>query len=476
MPSLQPHPCLALHPNSSVSLPLLYCCVLTSSFRIRLGKKYNVPNPLTEVSSKASTPSEASVMASPSSATVPSFAQLSAAPAPSSPLIAESESNFGVMLTKFYQTYNPAKVGEVQKTLDKYKGREPEMFTKLSQKYKAPNPLDGATATSGTAVSGGFGSNSTIAPAAVGDTSSSGGFASFGSAASKPVQPATAFGSAPAPAPSGSLFGSGSGPVPSPFGGSPAPAPFGAGAPPAGHSPFGKSAPPPSPFGQPSTLGGAAPGPVSATPFGSAPPTGTTPFGQASSSPSPFGAPSGAASLKTFNGKTAREMLVSFYQERNPSKIAEVDKVLGKYAGQEEQLFRNLAKKYNLNPTAFGVSAAAPASAPGTFTSAPFGGAQSSGGFGQSSSLGGGPGFGSASPAAPSGGFGHSSTIGGGATPFGSSPASSGFGGASAPSPGFGGLTQAPPSGGGFAGGGGFGSGAGGFSSPGTNVFGSARR
>ena len=40
-------------------------------------------------------------------------------------------------------------------------------------------------------------------------------------------------------------------------------------------------------------------------------------------------------------------MLEEFYQTHNPAKLTEIDKVLEMYAGKEEQLFLNLAKKYN---------------------------------------------------------------------------------------------------------------------------------
>ena len=100
-------------------------------------------------------------------------------------------------------------------------------------------------------------------------------------------------------------------------------------------------------------------------------------------------------------------MLTAFYQQKDPSKLASIDKFLAKYAGQEDQLFRNLAKKYNIDPSMFGVSAAAPAPAAGGF-----GAATSPGGFGQHSTLGGGSLFGSPPAAAPSaGGFGQASAV-----------------------------------------------------------------
>lgn len=153
-----------------------------------------------------------------------------------------------------------------------------------------------------------------------------------------------------------------------------------------------------------------------------------------------------------FNGRTARDLLLQFYQEKNPSKVAEVDKLLTKYHGNEEQMFRNLAKKYQLDCSVFGISSSAPnpgfgsppvanpafgqASAMGGGSS-PFG--QSPGGFGQPSSIGGGSGMSGSSPAGHS--FGSGSTAGfGGSSNFGSLSQSSPspFGGQSSNAPAFG--------------------------------------
>lgn len=168
-----------------------------------------------------------------------------------------------------------------------------------------------------------------------------------------------------------------------------------------------------------------------ASPFGQSPapsrtlsPFGSTGIGQAATSPAPSG-----SSSTLFNGRSARDLLHSFYQQYNPQKLAEVDKLLGKYQGNEEQMFRNLAKKYNMDPSVFGLPAAPPvgfgAGGVASATSA------SPAGFGQPSSLGGGPTFGGvSSPAAPS--FGGS--------PFASTAAApAGFG--------FGSLAQSPSSG-----------------------------
>jgi hypothetical protein len=142
-----------------------------------------------------------------------------------------------------------------------------------------------------------------------------------------------------------------------------------------------------------------------------------------------FGATPGGGA--TFGGKTAREILVAFYQQRNPSKISEVDKLLAKYAGKEELLLRNLAKKYNLNPSLFGLSAApAPAFGSPTAMGQPSTFGQTApavgGGFGSSAASSGFGSFGQAAQTNP-GGFGSLSTGAG----FGSStpaPAANGLG------------------------------------------------
>jgi hypothetical protein len=165
--------------------------------------------------------------------------------------------------------------------------------------------------------------------------------------------------------------------------------------------------------------------------------TQSSPFGGAPPAPAPSGAGGGQT---TFLGKSARELLVQFYQQKNPTKVAEVDKLLNKYLGNEELMFRNLAKKYQLDPSAFGLS---PAPAPSGSFGSPQPGA-SPGGFGQSSVLGGGSTFGGGpsmgggpSPfGGQSGGFGQASAMGAVAAPvgpagahtFGAGTATSGFG------------------------------------------------
>jgi hypothetical protein len=242
---------------------------------------------------------------------------------------------------------------------------------------------------------------------------------------------------------------------------------------------FGYKGANPLPFGS-STGGFGGMNAASSRPFGSAQATGT-PFGAASAvAPTPFGA-APSQQQHNFNGKSPRELLTTFYEQRNPDKLGEVDKVLQKYRGNEEQMFRNLAKKYNLDPSVFGLSS----------TPAPTGGFGGSPGFGQPSALGGSSLFGSGGSAAPapssvafgsSGGFGQPSTLSGGMSSggFGSSSIG-GFGASSGSSFGtlaqnqspFGGASQQAGGFGSSFGGSGFGSG--GFGAQST-PFGGPRR
>lgn len=190
-------------------------------------------------------------------------------------------------------------------------------------------------------------------------------------------------------------------------------------------------------------------------------------FGQSQSSSTPpaiNGLGSTFVPTPSFGGKSPRELLTAFYQEKNPSKIADVENLLMKYQvrilyelssissylclrchelafsqGREEEMFRNLAKKYSLDPTVFGLPAAP--SVPALLTSPP-GIAPSPLAFGQPTPLGGGTAFGMGSPPAPSfgagsGGFGQTFGSVAGASPLGSpsfgalanAPVQSSFGG-----------------------------------------------
>jgi len=356
------------------------------------------------------------------------------------------------LLTEFYQKHNAAKMSEVANTLEKYKGRESEMFAKLAQKYKTSDPLkDKEVPPPSAATSFGFGSmsaslgstkspfrggeskspfgpsgasTSTTLSATAAPTSNMPAFGLVGKDSKSPfdtTSAAPALATSPFNTSSTSAFGTGLGSAPNPFGGACGGAAFG-GAAPAPATPFSISA------------------------FGSTPAASGSPFGQAP----PPAAAAGPVPSSKFGGRNPRDILVEFYQAKNPSKVNDVDMVLKKYAGKEEQLFINLAKKYNLDPAVFGVSAAQPAAAP---LAAPTFGSPAAMGMGSSA------------------GFG-----GGGGSSFGGS-SSGAFGGfaSAAQGGGFGSLASSPPAGVGF---GGFGGGGGGAGAPsfGSQPFGAARR
>jgi hypothetical protein len=387
----------------------------------------------------------------------PSFGSLKPSSATNSSVTNEAK-DYKSILTSFYQKHNASRLGEVDKTLVKYKGREQEMFQKLSSKYKVPNPLEeSSNASKATGTSAGFSSPSgfgklgtTPLPSkptpssGFGNTESKMGASPFASYSGAPVQQKTTASSSPFgnPAPSSSPFGTSSDENAGSKSGMFQPStqsPFATSKSQTSSTPFGSSsAQAPTPFGN------STPSANSGSPFGatgglsSASPFGTT------AAPTPFGAPSPSpmqpTSQRLFNGKTARDLLHQFYQEKNPSKLAEVDKLLAKYSGKEEQMFRNLAKKYQLDPSVFGITTTAASPRPG------FGSSAATPAFGQPSTMGSG-----ATPFGQSSGtFGQSSSFGGGASsisgpkssgqPFGAG-ATSGFGAS-----GFGSLAQSNPS------------------------------
>jgi hypothetical protein len=377
---------------------------------------------------------------------------------------ATNKPDYHALLTKFYETHNPEKVKDVAKHLDRYKDREDEMFGKLAARYKTANPLDTVSSTLAAAPTTSFGApggskkqfGTILESSAIGLTTSTTPFGAkespFGSVPSMAVP--SPFGSTTQG--DSSFFGGSapSGTGPTPFGS--APSAFGTStvsssqAAPA----FGSAVSPNTAFGMQSQAS-------IASPFTTAqsPPFGTAAF----SAPTPFG------------GKSNRELLVAFYQQYNAAKLSDVDMVLQKYEGQEEKLFRNLAHKYKLDPSVFGLSQTSkPTTTTGGFA----------GGFGQASQLGGGNAFDGGTPSSALG-FGTTSALSAssafGSGGFGSTPApaATGFGtsggfGSSTTAQGFGshstfGKTPAV---------GGFGSlaqqGGGGFGTPASGGFGGA--
>ena len=77
-------------------------------------------------------------------------------------------------------------------------------------------------------------------------------------------------------------------------------------------------------------------------------------------------------SKKVMYTGSAREKMIKFYNDHNPSKLDSVDTTLEKYALREEDLLKNLAKRYNVDPGVFGVgesSTAFTSTAGGAFAS-----------------------------------------------------------------------------------------------------------
>ena len=223
--------------------------------------------------------------------------------------------------TSFYQKWDPSKVQKVPELLNRYAGREEEMFRKMAGKYNTENPL--------TAVGAKTASVPNTVPSPASNASPFGASASTGTAPA-PSPFSGGFGSTPSVAPATPFSSSGPAPAASPFSGgfgstaAKSPATFGSSVPAPVANPFsggGMSTPAPGPFGSstPFTSGGA-----------SSPMTPAMPaFGSSSQQP----AASGQQTL--FKGMTAKAMLTSFYQQRLPEKLGHVETNLKKYAGRE---------------------------------------------------------------------------------------------------------------------------------------------
>lgn len=55
-------------------------------------------------------------------------------------------------------------------------------------------------------------------------------------------------------------------------------------------------------------------------------------------------------------GQSPRDMVTLVYQKYNPSKLGEINSILAKYQGREEELFRKLAVRYNIDFSVFGLA------------------------------------------------------------------------------------------------------------------------
>ena len=164
-----------------------------------------------------------------------------------------SPKDYKAILTSFYQKHNASKLGEVDKTISKYKGREQEMFQKLAAKYKVPNPLqEPPKPTSGFSSSSGFGNlgSSSSAPTSTpssgfGSTSSTMGASTFGSPSGTSAQQKPAVSSSPfgKPTANSTPFGKPAANA-TPFGSSTSQSPFGSSGPQNTSTPFGSASAP----------------------------------------------------------------------------------------------------------------------------------------------------------------------------------------------------------------------------------------
>ncbi|CAE7588924.1 unnamed protein product [Symbiodinium sp. CCMP2592] len=431
-------------------------------------------------------------------------------------------------MIKIYQQHNPSKLNEIDTLMAKYVGNEHVMYLKICNKYKVqPEPeikpaaagsalgAPAASANSGGGLFGSTGLGSALgAPAA--SASSGGGLFGSAGASSQAASSGGLFGAPSAASATGpvdvkqayrermikiyqqhnpskvseidSLMGKYVGqehtmylkickkynvqPEPEIPQNTAAPTPglgitggggttsslFGGGGASSGGSLFGGGASSSSSlFGQASS-GGALGGSFLGGPTAGAPSGGA----------GLFGGPAAAAPGQVDVKQAYRERMIKIYQQHNPSKVGEIDVLMGKYVGQEHTMYLKICKKYNVQPEPE-ISQGAGALSPGLGSTggglfgggagaAPFGGAASSGlfGGGAPSSFGApqssGGMFGGGASASPFGGGASAGGLFGGgaaASPFGASSGGGMFGGGASASP-FGGAA----SGGGLFGGG----------------------
>eukprot|EP00439_Symbiodinium_sp_Y106_P032047 s2705_g3.t2 len=289
-------------------------------------------------------------------------------------------------MIKIYQQHNPSKVGEIDVLMGKYVGQEHTMYLKICKKYNVqpePEISPGAGAPSpglGNTGGGLFGGGTGAAP--------------FGGAASSGLFGGGASSTFGAPHSSGGGM----------FGGGASASPFGGGA--SGGGLFGGGAAA-SPFGA-SSGGGLFGGGASASPFGGATSGGGLFGGGASASPFGGGASGGLFSQAAAGGamdvkQAYRERMIRIYQQHNPSKLNEIDQLMGKYVGQEHVMYLKICNKYKVQPEpeirpggvglpqggAFGAPMGGAPMGGAPLGGAPMGGAPMGGGFGATMQMGG---------------------------------------------------------------------------------------
>ncbi|CAE7949118.1 unnamed protein product [Symbiodinium sp. KB8] len=320
-------------------------------------------------------------------------------------------------MVKIYQQHNPSKVSEIDTLMGKYVGQEHTMYLKICKKYNVqPEPEISQSAAAPTPSLGITGGGASSGGSLFGGASSGGTLSSFGGGGTS----SALFGGGGGASSGGSLFGGG-----------------------------GASSG--SLFGQAS--GGALGGSLLGGPAAAAPSGGAGLFGGAAATGP------GQVDVK----QAYRERMIKIYQQHNPSKVNEIDALMGKYVGQEHTMYLKICKKYNVQPEPeisqnagalssgigntggglFGGAAPSPPQAFAAASSGLFGGGAAST-FGVPQTSGGGL-FGGAAAASPFGATSGGGLFGGGgasASPFGGAASGGGlFGGGASASP-FGGAAS----------------------------------
>lgn len=339
-----------------------------------------------------------------------------AAPAPSSDSASAQPAtqaakaiDWRAVLLDYFKKHNPEKAEKVDYYLQKYKGREQDMLATIRKKgYEPPPHLMAPPQAAPAPVPSLFGA--APAPAAA---------ASSPFASAQQQQPTSLFGAdamtvtprKTEEAKPGSLFGADPPNNDGAMRDDVQQQPFGSGgatAPASGGNFFGA----PAGFG--------APAAVSSTAFGAAPAAAST-FGMAQQQPAPPAFGGGG-------GGDIRSKVLAIYQQCNPTKLGDVDKILLKYKGQEDKLLQNLQNKYaaQLGGRMPAAAGGIPGAAGGAFGQPAFGAPTPLGG-----PMGGGSGFGAPSQAQQTSSFAAYSNMSsqfGAPSALGSSAPTQGFG------------------------------------------------
>ena len=298
-------------------------------------------------------------------------------------------------LVRFYAKYAPEKLKDVDKALQVYAGKEPEMFQTLVAKYGPEPPDPNAAAQGGAAAAAPVPSGTykerldrffgKYAPSRVGDVdkllAANKGkeaqmiatlVAKFGpEPLADEVVAAPAAAAAPAPAPAAA--------APAPAAAAPAPAAAApaathvdpAAAPPLASTPAPPVAPAPAAATEPAqTSPAAATAPPSAAAAPVVAPAAPAPAAPAPATPEPATAPAAAPAAAPAPAAPApapasapapaapaplamdhKSRLVRYFTKYAPQRVADSDKLLAAYKGKEEDLFKSLVAKFGPEPT-----------------------------------------------------------------------------------------------------------------------------